>query len=80
MTIPRVRKRLRISEQTFSRRRTKYRAMKEDEASRLKRLEAENARLMRIIAERALDISMLKDLTKGKWSARRSAGTPSPIW
>ena len=41
--------------------------MKEDEAHRLKALEAENARLKRIIAEQALDISMLKDLTKGKW-------------
>jgi len=67
MTIPQVCKRLRISEQTFYRWRTKYGAMKEDEAHRLKALEAENARLKRIIAEQALDISMLKDLTKGKW-------------
>jgi putative transposase len=67
MTIPQVCKRLRISEQTFYRWRTKYGAMKEDEAHRLKALEAENATLKRIIAEQALDISMLKDLTKGKW-------------
>lgn len=67
MTIPQVCKRLRISEQTFYRWRQKYGAMKEDEAHRLKALEAENARLKRIIAEQALDISMLRDLTKGKW-------------
>ena len=37
-------------------------ALKEDEAQRLKALEAENARLTRIVAEQALDISMLKEL------------------
>jgi hypothetical protein len=45
----------------------KYGAMKEDEAQRLKALEQENARLKRIVAEQALDISMLKDLNQGKW-------------
>jgi putative transposase len=67
MTIPQVCKRLKISEQTFYRWRTKYGALKEDEAQRLKALEAENARLKRIVAEQALDISMLKDLQKGNW-------------
>jgi putative transposase len=62
MTIPQVCKRLRISEQTFYRWRTKYGALKEDEAHRLKALEQENARLKRIIAEQALDVSMLRDL------------------
>ena len=41
--------------------------LKEDEAQRLKALEQENARLKRIVADQALDISMLKDLQKGKW-------------
>ena len=41
--------------------------MKEDEAQRLKALEQENARLKRIVAEQALDISMLKDLHRGNW-------------
>ncbi|MEZ5092990.1 transposase [Nocardioides sp.] len=65
-TIPQVCKRLGISEQTFYRWRI-TRALKEDEAQRLKALEAENARLKRIVAEQALDISMLKDLQKGNW-------------
>jgi hypothetical protein len=30
-------------------------------------LEQENARLKKIVAEQALDISMLKDLERGKW-------------
>ena len=66
-TIPQACKRLQISEQTFYRWRLKYGAMKEDEAQRLKVLEQENARLKRIVAEQALDISMLKDLQRGKW-------------
>jgi putative transposase len=33
----------------------------------LKALEQENARLKRIVAEQALDISMLKGSAAGKW-------------
>jgi len=60
-------KRLGISDQTFFRWRIKYGALKEDEAQRLKALEQENSRLKKIVAEQALDISMLKDLNQGKW-------------
>ena len=67
MTIAQVCKRLQISDQTFFRWRIKYGALKEDEAQRLKALEQENSRLKKIVAEQALDISMLKDLNKGKW-------------
>ena len=67
MTIPQSCKRLGISDQTFYRWRLKYGALKEDEAQRLKALEQENARLKRIVAEQALDISLLKDLQRGKW-------------
>src|SRR3546814_13340869 len=79
-TIPQVVKRLQVSEQTFYRWRSKYGALKEDEAHRLKALEAENARLKRIVAEKALDISMLKDLQKGNWCARLGAGLPPRTW
>lgn len=67
LTIPQACKRIGVSDQTFYRWRTRYGALKEDEAHRLKALEAENARLKRIVADQALDISMLKDLQKGKW-------------
>ena len=33
----------------------------------LKALEQENSRLKRIVAEQAMDISMLKELQRGKW-------------
>ncbi len=67
LTIPQACKRLQISDQTFYRWRIKYGALKEDEAQRLKALEQENSRLKRIVAEQALDISLLRDLQKGNW-------------
>jgi putative transposase len=60
-------KRRGISDQTFFRWRIMYGALKEDEAHRLKALEQENSRLKKIVAEQALDVSMLKDLNRGKW-------------
>jgi putative transposase len=67
LTIPQACKRIGISDQTFYRWRIKYGALKEDEAQRLKALEQENTRLKKIVADQALDISMLKDLQKGNW-------------
>jgi putative transposase len=67
LTVAQVCKRIGVSDQTFFRWRIKYGALKEDEAQRLKALEQENARLKKIVAEQALDISMLKDLQRGKW-------------
>jgi len=67
LTVPQTCKRLGISDQTFYRWRTRYGALKEDEAQRLKALEQENGRLKKIVAEQALDISLLKDLQKGNW-------------
>lgn len=45
--------------------------MKQDEAHRLKALESEKPRLKRIVADQALDISMLKELQK-------ETGEPGP--
>ena len=67
ISIPMAAKRVGITDQTFYRWRTSYGALKEDEAKRLVLLEQENSRLKRIVAEQALDISMLKDLQTGKW-------------
>lgn len=67
MTIPMAAKRLGITDQTFYRWRTRYGSLKEDEAKRLQILEQENSRLKRIVADQALDISMLKDLQRGKF-------------
>src|SRR6476646_4276213 len=51
--------RLGVSEQTLHRWRNQYGGMKADEAKRLKELEAENARLKRLVAELA-----------GSWGSR----------
>lgn len=67
LTVVQACKRIGISDQTFFRWRTRYGALKEDEAQRLKALEQENARLKRIVADLTLDISMLRELQKSKW-------------
>jgi putative transposase len=41
--------------------------MKATQAKRLKGLEAENARLKKLIANQALDIDMLKELAEGNF-------------
>jgi transposase-like protein len=67
LTIPQACKRIGVSDQTFYRWRLRYGALKEDEAQRLKALEQENSRLKKIVAEQALDISLLRDLQRGNW-------------
>lgn len=56
-----------ISDATFYTWRKKYQGMNVDEAKRLKKLEDENARLKRLIADQALDIAMLKEINTKKW-------------
>jgi putative transposase len=51
-----------ISAATFYGWRSKYGGLEVSEAKRLKQLEEENAKLKRIVADQALDITMLKDL------------------
>jgi putative transposase len=58
---------LEISEATWNRWRSQYGGMKASEAKRLKELEAENARLKRLVANQALDIDMLKELAEGNF-------------
>jgi transposase len=67
MSIPLAAKKVGVTDQTFYRWRIRYGALKEEEAKRLQLLEQENSRLKRIVADQALDISMLKDLQRGKW-------------
>ncbi len=56
---------LEVSEATLSRWRSQYGGMKSEEAKRLKMLEEENNRLKKIVGDQALDIQMLKEITKG---------------
>jgi putative transposase len=58
---------LEISEATYHRWRNQYGGMKCEEAKRLKRLEMENSRLKKLLAEAELDKAMLKDLAEGNF-------------
>jgi putative transposase len=58
---------LEITETTFNRWRAQYGGMKADDVKRLKELEAENAKLKRIVADQLLDIEGLKELAKGNF-------------
>jgi putative transposase len=58
---------LEISESTFERWRRQYGGMKAEEAKRLKELEDENRRLKQLVAEKELDIQMLKHVAEGNW-------------
>ncbi|TWU32604.1 Transposase [Novipirellula artificiosorum] len=74
---------LEVSEATLSRWRSQFGGMKSEEAKRLKMLEDENNRLKKIVGDQALDIRMLKEITKGNRQAlsrdvipcRRSSGS-----
>jgi putative transposase len=55
-----------IAENTFYRWRKTYGGMSITEAQRLKELEKENSRLKRLLAERVLEIDLLKELLQKK--------------
>src|SRR3954447_25562897 len=84
-TVPEAARELGISEATFHRWRNHYGAMSTSEAKRLKELEKENARLKKLLAEQALDIDILKEVSRetsepdpeesrrrARWAAARS--------
>ena len=66
-TIPEAAKVLEISEQTYHRWRNQYGGMKADDAKRLKELERENASLKAIVADQALQVRALKEVSRGNW-------------
>ena len=56
-----------VSQATFYKWKAKFGGMNVSEAQRLKQLEAENAKLKRIVAEQAMDVVALKDLLSKNW-------------
>ena len=56
-----------ISSATFYTWRKKYGGMDASEAKRLRELEAENAKLKRIVAEQMLDMTAMKELLAKNW-------------
>ena len=66
-SVPEVARRLNISEATFHRWRNHYGGMKANAMTRLKELEVENARLKKIVADQAVDIDILKEVSRGSF-------------
>ena len=60
-------KRNKVSEQTIYAWRKHFGELAPSDFKRLRTLEAENARLKRLLAERDLDISVLKEINAKKW-------------
>lgn len=56
-----------ISSATFYAWRKKYGGMEASDAKRLRELEAENAKLKRIVADQFLDMSAMKELLGKHW-------------
>jgi putative transposase len=56
-----------ISSGSYYKWKAKFGGMEVSEAQRLRALEAENAKLKRLVADQALDIVGLKDILSKKW-------------
>jgi len=67
LSLGQVCQKLGISEQTYHRWQARYGGLKASDAKRLKDLEAENARLKRLVAELVLDNQMLKEVARGNF-------------
>ena len=64
-TVPEACRKIGVSDQTYYRWRKEYGGLRMDQAKHLKELERENARLKRLVADQALDISILKEAASG---------------
>jgi len=56
-----------VAEQTIYAWKSKYSGMEVSDVKEMRRLQDENARLKKLVAEQALDITMLKDINSRKW-------------
>lgn len=65
--VPEVAKKHGVSEQTIYVWRKRFGAMTADETKRLRALEQENSRLKKLVAERDLEIEVMKEIAAKKW-------------
>ena len=64
-TVKEAVKQIEVSEQTYYRWRREYGGMQKNQLKRLKELQKENARLKKLLAEKELDIDILKEVAEG---------------
>ena len=65
--VPVVAKRHRISEQTIYTWKKRFGTFQPDDVRRLRLLEQENGRLKKLVAERDLEIEVMKEIAAKKW-------------
>lgn len=56
-----------ITAQTYFRWKAKFSGLEVSDAKKMRSLEAENAKLKRLVADLSLDIVVLKDINSRKW-------------
>lgn len=66
-TVSEVARKHKVSEQTIYTWRRHFGTMEPVDVKRLRTLEAENAKLKRLVAERDLEIDTLKEINRRKW-------------
>ena len=66
-TVGAVCKQIGVTQQTYYRWRKEYGGLQVDQAKRLKDLEKENGRLKKLVADQALDISILREVAQGNF-------------
>ena len=66
-SVPEVSRQIGIAVQTYYRWRKEYGGMGLSQAKRLKDLEKENQRLKKLVADQALDLSILKEVNRGNF-------------
>lgn len=66
-SVPEVCRHLEIAETTYYRWRAEYTGVQVDQVTRLKELEEENRRLKVVVADQALDISILREVARGNY-------------
>jgi transposase-like protein len=66
-TVGEASKKIGVTEQTYYRWRKEYGGMRIEQAKRLRELEKENARLKKLVADLSLDISILREVTRGNF-------------
>lgn len=64
-TVAQACKKIGVTEQTYYRWRKEYGGLRVDQAKRFKEIELENSRLKKLVAEQALDITILKEVASG---------------
>ena len=66
-TVAEAARRIGVTEQTFYRWRSEYGGLRFDQAGHLKRLELENSRLKRAVADLTLDNQILRKVSEGNF-------------